>query len=497
MYREKDLSQLEFEDFYLPFGGKLRRDNRWVKLAKIIPWNEFEGKYASLFSKDQGAPAKPFRMALGSLLIRERLHLTDEETVEQIRENHYLQHFIGMTEYRDEAPFDPSMMVHFRKRLPATIISEINELIALSSIKDNEDTVDDSDTGTIDGSGTESGENYNGNNTNKFSEKNSGFMRVDASVAPADIAYPTDMNLLNESREKLEEIIDALYEGHKEEIAKPRTYRKCARRDYLHVTKKRKLSWKALQKALRKQLQYVKRDLGHIELLVNRFNNLKVLSRRDYRNLLVIQEVYRQQKYMYCNKTHSVDDRIVSISQPHVRPIVRGKASANVEFGAKIAVSNVSGFALLEHCSWDAFNESMLLKEQIIRYRNRFGHYPEAVLVDKLYRTRENIQFCTNLNIRISGPRLGRPPKDTSADKKQERRDSGMRNGIEGTFGTGKRKYGLGNIMTKLSSTSESAIALILLVMNLEKVLRDIFVLWIYRNILELHYLKGLKFQCN
>lgn len=496
MYREKDLSQLEFEDFYLPFGGKLRSDNRWVKLAKIIPWDELEGKYSSLFSKDQGAPAKPFRMALGSLLVRERLHLTDEETVEQIRENHYLQYFTGLTEYRDEAPFDPSMMVHFRKRLTATIINEINELIVISSIKDNEDTLDDNDKGSIDDSGKGSVEGSDGENAHESSEDNSGIMQVDASVVPADIAYPTDLNLLNEAREKLEGIIDTLYEPHKEEIAKPRTYRKRARRNYLYAAKKRKLSWKLLQKALRKQLQYIKRDLGHIETLASQFDNLSILSRREYRDLLVIQELYRQQEYMYRNKTHSVEDRIVSISQPHVRPIVRGKASANVEFGAKIAVSNVEGFALLEHCSWDAFNESTLLKDQINRYRNRFGHYPEAILVDKLYRTRENIQFCTKLNIRISGPRLGRPPKDKSVDRSQERRDSGMRNGIEGTFGTGKRKYGLGNIMMKLSSTSESAIALIILAINLEKVLRDIFVLCIYRYIMGLRYLKGLEFQC-
>jgi IS5 family transposase len=491
MYREKDQSQLEFNDFYLPFGGKLREGNRWVKLAKIIPWNDFEAKYASLFSKDQGAPAKPFRMALGSLLIRERLGLTDEETVEQIRENHYLQYFTGMTEYQDEAPFDPSMMVHFRKRLTVTMLSEINELIVISSIKSKNNKPNDNDKNFC----TRSDEDESA--PHKSPEKNSGIMMVDASVAPADIAYPTDLNLLNEAREKLEKIIDHLYKGHHDAMAKPRTYRKCARKDYLWVAKKRKVSWKERKKALRKQLQYVKRDLGHVDMLVSRFNNLCVLSRREYRDLLVIQELYRQQEYMYRNKTHSIDDRIVSISQPHVRPIVRGKASANVEFGAKIAVSNVEGFALLEHCSWDAYNESTLLKDQINKYHNRFGHYPEAVLVDKLYRTRENIQFCTELKIRISGPRLGRPPKDASVDKKQEYKDSGMRNGIEGIFGTGKRKYSLGNIMMKLDTTSESAIALILLVMNLEKVLRNIFVLWIYRYISSLRWLRVFEFKPN
>ena len=114
MYRRRAPEQLEFENFYLPFGWKLRSDNRWVKLAKAIPWEELEEQYASLFSKDKGAPAKTFRMALGALIIKEKLNITDEETVEQIRETPYLQYFIGLTEYKDEAPFDSSMMVHFR-----------------------------------------------------------------------------------------------------------------------------------------------------------------------------------------------------------------------------------------------------------------------------------------------------------------------------------------------------------------------------------------------
>ncbi|MGB4268620.1 MAG: transposase, partial [Spirochaetota bacterium] len=101
MYRKQDHDQLEFENFYHPFGGKLRSDNRWVRLANAIPWDKLEDHYASLFSKDQGAPAKTFRMALGALIIKEKLNITDEETVEQIRETPYLQYLIGLTEYRD------------------------------------------------------------------------------------------------------------------------------------------------------------------------------------------------------------------------------------------------------------------------------------------------------------------------------------------------------------------------------------------------------------
>lgn len=493
MYRKKDKEQLEFENFHLPFGGKLRSDNRWVRLTKLIPWDELEGKYASLFSEDQGAPAKPFRMALGALIIKERLGITDEETVEQIRETPYLQYLIGLTEYRDEAPFDPSMMVHFRKRLSDEIINEINERIVKESIdRSRKESGGGGDPKTDAGTSGETPDNISKDKL----EDNNGVLMVDASVAPADIAYPTDLKLLNDAREKLEKMIDVMYEPYRGEMAKPRTYRNIARRDYLRAAKKRKVGRKQLRKALRKQLQYVRRDIGHLEKMIARFGCLKFLSPRQYRDLLVIRELYRQQESMYRNEKHSVEDRIVSISQPHVRPMVRGKASANVEFGAKIVVSRIEGYAILEHCSWDSFNESTLLREQIERYCTRFGYYPEAVLVDKLYRTRDTIRFCKENKIRISGPRLGRPRQDSGKVKKQERQDRGMRNGIEGTFGTGKRKYGLGRIMAKLSSTSESTIAMIVLVMNLDKQLRDIFVRLLFRFIIRFQWQNSMRFQC-
>jgi len=473
MYRKKNKDQLEFENFYHPFGGNLESNNRWVQLSKIISWDELENQYAKLFSEDQGAPAKPFRMALGALIIKEKLSITDEETVAQLKENPYLQYFIGLTEYRYKAPFDPTMMVHFRKRLTKDILGVINEKIVMAGIDINKnDSKSEDDKGSSDDSKT----TQPCGDTGETEAQNSGTMMLDASVAPADISYPTDLNLLNEAREKLEEIIDVVYDAYREEMDKPRTYRNTARRDYLRVAKKRKNKPKSIRKAIRKQLQYIKRDLGHIEKINSQFHCLHLLSRIEYRNLLVIQELYRQQKEMYDNRSHHVDDRIVSISQPHIRPIVRGKASASVEFGAKIVVSNIEGYAILEHCSWDPFNESTMMQDQVEEYRTRFGFYPEVLLVDKLYRTRDNIMWCRDKNIRISGPRLGRPSEDKNKYKKQEQEDSGKRNGIEGIFGTCKRKYSLGRIMSKLDITSESTIALILLVMNLDKRIRDIFI---------------------
>ena len=81
---------MHYQNFYLPFGGKLSGKNRWVKLTAMIPWDAFESNYAAQFSEERGAPAKSFRMALGAFIIKERLGVSDEETVEQVRENPYL-----------------------------------------------------------------------------------------------------------------------------------------------------------------------------------------------------------------------------------------------------------------------------------------------------------------------------------------------------------------------------------------------------------------------
>ena len=96
-------------------------------MAELIPWAEFEQEYAENFAEKMGAPAKPFRMALGALIIKETLLIADRETVEQIKENPYLQYFIGLSEYSNDSPFEASMMVYFRERIKMDFVKKINQ----------------------------------------------------------------------------------------------------------------------------------------------------------------------------------------------------------------------------------------------------------------------------------------------------------------------------------------------------------------------------------
>lgn len=472
MYRKDDTNQLKFEDFYLPFGGKLRSDNRWVILSKQIPWQQIEQQYSANFSDNKaGCPAKSARIALGSLIIKERLGTTDRETVLQIAENPYLQYFLGFSEYKDEVLFDHSLMTHFRKRFNTNTLTEINESIVCNALETEDKSSADND---------------------DEQPSNKGKLLVDATCTPADVAYPTDLNLLNEAREKTEAIIDTMHASLVGTQTKPRTYRQKARKDYLAVAKQKMPGYKKVRKAIGKQLCYLRRNLGNIDKMVSE-GLLAHLNKRQYRNLLAIKELYRQQLWMYENRSHKIADRIVSISQPHIRPIVRGKAKSKVEFGAKVSVSLVDGFSFVDRIDWDNYNESGDLIGQIEKYHKRFGFYPESVHADQIYRNRENRRYCKAHGIRLSGLPLGRPKKVTAENagqvklqKQQFRQDEIDRIAIEGKFGQGKRRFSLARVMAKLAGTSETVIMVAFMVMNLEKILSSglCYLLHIYQKLL-------------
>lgn len=334
--------QLKISEFGQPIGMNLQEDNRWVKKAEMIPWREIEKRYAKLFKSGTGNVAKPLRLALGACMIQSEYGYSDVETVLQIQETAYLQYFCGYSEYNDrKVPFDPSLMVYFRKRLTPEILGEINEMIISKAKSDKNDKDGDND--------KNGGEK--GTSALKDIGENSGTLIVDATCAPSNIRYPQDASLLNEARENTEKIIDSL---HAPGEIKPRTYRKKARKDYLALVRSRKPSGKNVRKAIKKQLGYLKRNLGSIDSMLTCG---KTLDNRQKKRIDAIRILYEQQKYMYDSRTHSVPDRIVSLSQPWIRPIVRGKTKSPVEFGAKLEISVCEGLTRLEYLSFDAYNE--------------------------------------------------------------------------------------------------------------------------------------------
>lgn len=211
MYRMN--RQMRIEDFVFPYG-QLDKNNEWVKLADLVPWDEAEEAYAKQFVNN-GHPAHPARIALGALIIKQRLQCSDEWTVRHVSENPYLQYFLGLKEYTSKCPFGASTMVEFRKRFPPEAIAA---LLAASTPKEDQDDHDDQNGGC--------------------SGENKGTLIMDSTCCPADISYPQDFQLLNEAREKLEHIVDVYCEAHK--LKKPRMRRRTARKDYLKLSKCKK-----------------------------------------------------------------------------------------------------------------------------------------------------------------------------------------------------------------------------------------------------------------
>lgn len=473
-------NQTEFIDFIHPFGGKLPASNRWIKLSQLVPWNQVQTLYSRGFKKtNMGAPALSGRIAFGALIIKERLCCTDEETVSQIQENPFLQYFLGLHQYEETPLFDPSMMVHFRSRFSQEDLQKINNAIITSALS-NEDDEPSEDT----------------KDSDQDPPSHGGKLLVDATCTPADITYPTDLKLLNEAREKTEAYIDLLHEPLIRKRKKPRTYRIQARKKYLTVSKQKRPGKKKIRKAIRQQLGFVKRNLSHIDTLLENGSSLTLLSNYQLKCLQVIHTLYAQQLQKHESHSNSIPDRIVSISQPHIRPIVRGKSGTPVEFGAKLSISHLaSGYVTVDKLSWDAYNESGDLTGQIESYRKRFGYYPSSVHADTIYRTRANRNYCKELGIRLTGKQLGRPPKQTEenkavlkAKKKEMQQDERDRIPVEGKFGNAKRKGSLSRIMAKLSYTAESVIHVGIIVLNLDKYLREVLCWLIHR------YLNYVKF---
>ena len=441
--------QTKITEFNNLYSLELNQSNRWIQLGFHLPWDSLVKIYISKFSDKHGTPSTNPRWIIGSLIIKHVLNLSDEETLQIISENPYMQFFLDCNSFNPKLLFSPTIFVDIRKRLGNDVFNQFSdELIRISfpeKIKKDE------------------------------SVKNKGEMKIDATVADQYIRYPNDLGLLNEAREKTEIIIDFLFEELKWKLKiKPRTYRKVAHTKYMAEAKKRQKNKKTLRMTIRYLLNCLDRNIRSINIMLDLLeeNQLELELELEYKHLRefwVIQTLNEQQRKMYQEKTNRCDDRIVSISQPHVRPIVRGKQGKKVEFGSKLGLSLANGFVKGDTLSWDAYNESVDLKIQAEAYKTLYGYYPELILADKIYSTNENRTWCKDHNIRLSATPKGKPPKLSAYQKAKRKKEYGRRNQIEGKIGQAKQGYGLNQIKAKLKNTSETWIGLTLFVANIMK----------------------------
>lgn len=408
-YRHSPL-QLSFKSFGAALSTPLSPDNEWVQLADVMPWQALDEAYQLEFPKNTGRAAKPFRMLYGAGLIQQRMGLTDRGVVAAIRDTPALQYFIGLSEYKAVAPFSYSSLSHFRKRIAD--ISELITNIINDSVRAKIEALVPFKVDTI---------------------------ITDATAVPVKIKYPQDTVLLNQARLNLE--VMAIDMAHQLGVPNPRMYKREAKRCWTSFSRHPKQQRGGFRKQVKAQLQYVRRDIRYI----NEFSDQgATLPDEQAIRLGVIRILFDQQWFMYTHKTHHIEDRIVSLQQPYIRPIQRGKANAKVEFGAKIDCSLSEGVIAIERFAFNAFSEGQDFAATLDHYYDLHGHYPDEVLADTLYRNRANLKLCKDLSMRICGPKLGRHPKHVEASTRRKDSDAENRRGaIERRFAFIKGSLGL------------------------------------------------------
>jgi len=428
MYKPKDRkTQVLFPELF-PFGGSLDEQNRWLRIAALIPWEELEFEYLKYFS-DVGRPAKDAQLILGLLLLKHMTKLSDREIIAEVMENPYMQAFCGFHAMATVATLDPSTLTRVRKRLGPKFFQELEKKTYAVLIERR----------IIKAKG----------------------MLADATVFPEEIKFPTDVGLLNDVRRWLVRTIRTLG-------GKLRTRRRKAEQDYLRFAKTKRKTKKIIHRAKKAMLQYVRRNLGQLEKILRKLPDVekKILER-----LGVSKEIFRQQWEMYKRKVNRISDRIVSLYRPYVRPVKTGKQAKETEFGAKGALVQADGFLFLDDWRHEAFNEAEHVARHMGEYAERFGKLPPYFVGDTKYGTQKNRADLETLSVRPSFKPLGRPAKKPGKDpwfrKKQKER-----NRIEGAFGNGKEHYGLSRVRYKGEESSEVWVRASLLAMNLKTALK-------------------------
>ena len=440
VYRAKDRkTQVLFPELF-PFGGKLDERNRWLRIEKLIPWEELEIEYRRAFSPDFGRPAKDAQLVIGLLLLKHMTGLSDRDLIAEVLENPYMQAFCGFRSMATEETLEASTLSKIRQKLGLGFFRELERRTYEVLI----------DRRIIKAKG----------------------MLVDATVFPEAIRYPNDVGLLNDVREWLVKQIRRI--GTVLGRKNVRTYKRKARQEYLRFSKKKTKTKKMIQRAKKAMLQYVRRNLGQLRDLlqrakIKRKKNLRPLWER----LPVAEEIFRQQWEMYKRKTCRIANRIVSLHRPYVRPIKTGKLAQDTEFGAKGALVHVDGFLFLDHFKHEAFNEAELAVRHVAAYEERFGKLPPYFVADHKYGSQKNREDLDGLKIRTSFKPLGRASREKQANPwfKAKQRE---RNRIEGAFGNGKEHYGLDRVRYVGEEKSEIWVRTSLLAMNLKTALRRV-----------------------
>ena len=277
---------------------------------------------------------------------------------------------------------------------------------------------------------------------------------TDATCYESEMRYPTDQKLLWECCEKAYSMMCEL--SRRLEIHRPRTKYLDVEKANLTYMKQRKHSKSQQRKLTRRLIKLLAKILEEIRKMMREHDDEDQLTLREKSTLDIITKVYRQQKNHFNSNDprESIPDRIVSISKPYVRPIVRGKEVKNVEFGAKCNNILIDGISFIEKLSFNAFNEGTRLEHCIKMHKRLFKVDAKKIGGDTGYAGTANRNLCKELGIQTSFVKRGRPTTEKN-DKDYVRQELARvrATAMEGSFGTQKEHYDMRRIKARKKKT--------------------------------------------
>ena len=279
-------------------------------------------------------------------------------------------------------------------------------------------------------------------------------MYTDATCYESEMRYPTDQKLLWECVEKSYGIMCEA--SGRAGVHRPRTKYLDVEKANLSYRKQRKHSNSQTRKMTRRLLNLLGKILKEIRRMERGHDGQELLTIKEKSLVEIVTRVYRQQRNHFDsgNRRESIPDRIVSVSKPYVRPIVRGKEVKSVEFGAKCNNIMVDGISFIEKLSFNAFNEGTRLQHCVKMHRRLFGVDVKKIGGDTSYAGTGNRDFCRENGIQTSFVKRGRPSQEKKETDFVRQELARVRaTAMEGSFGTQKEHYAMRRIKARKKET--------------------------------------------
>ena len=422
---------------------KLDDNHELVKISKAIDWPALSDKLAQFYCPDNGRPAKPSRAKVGLLILKHLYRLSDDDLVDLIKRDLYAQYLCDVSFGEAVKFIHSTTLVKFRKKIGLSGIKLIEEEV-LNSLK----------------------------RTKLLKGRK---LVCDTTVVPSNISYPTDISLLEKVRAKAVKYLEKAKQFGADTF---RTYKRTARKTFITYQKIRHHTIQSRRRTQKKILQFSKRNTAQLKNALEKIsqktdtslNGIKEEVKEQFlkeakRFLATASNIVEQQKNIY--KRLPVKERIVSVHQPHLRPMVRGKYPVEVEFGPKILLNLKNNFLFLEYLSFNNTSDSQLLDISLKGYQERFGNTPTQLAADRGFWSKDNYRLAENLKIK----KIAIENKGKSSylkGKPFRERLRRLRCSIEAKISLSKRKYGLDRIRYTMPQGEEMWVRLGLMAMNLK-----------------------------